>query len=82
VLLPLYDIAGGTGSTAWYHIYGYVAFQLTGYFFGGQYQSPVAPCSGNARCVSGYFTQFVDLSTAFTYGAGPTLGSSIVYLTH
>ncbi len=35
-----------------------------------------------ARCVSGYFTQFVDLSTAFTYGAGPTLGSSIVYLTH
>lgn len=82
VLLPLYDDTGSTGSGAWYHIYGYVAFRLTGYSFGGQFNSPTAPCSGNDRCVSGYFTQFVDLSTAFTYGVGPTLGLSIVFLTH
>ena len=83
VLLPLYDNAGGTGNNAWYHIYGYVAFQLTGYFFAGQYKSPIPPCSGNSRCVSGYFTKFVDLSQAFTYGVGnPNLGFSLVTLTH
>lgn len=83
VLLPLYDKADASGNNAWYHIYGYVAFRLTGYFFGGQYQSPSPPCSGNSRCVSGYFTKFVDLSQAFTYGTGSRdLGLSLVTLTH
>jgi hypothetical protein len=81
VLLPLFDSYAGTGSGATYRIYGYAAFQLTGYHFGGQYDTG-NPCNGNARCVKGYFTRFVDLSEAFDYGAGaPQLGASVVRLT-
>jgi Putative Flp pilus-assembly TadE/G-like len=29
VTVPIWDIAGGTGSNAWYHIVGYAGFQLT-----------------------------------------------------
>jgi hypothetical protein len=80
VLLPIFDASGGTGSGAWYHVYGYAAFRITGYFFGGQY-SWNKPCSGNERCVAGYFTRFVDLSERFTYtNDGPDLGAAILRL--
>ena len=82
VLLPLFDDSSGTGSGATYRIYGYAAFRLTGYHFGGQYGAGSGTCNGNARCVKGYFTRFVDLSEAFDYGAGaPDLGVSVVRLT-
>lgn len=82
VLLPLFDQATGTGANATYRIFGYAAFRLTGYNFGGQYKSTPAPCSGNERCVAGYFVNYVDLSDAFTYGVGaPQLGSNVVILT-
>jgi Flp pilus assembly protein TadG len=82
VLLPLFDSSSGTGSGATYRIYGYAAFRLTGYHFGGQYDAGSGTCNGNARCVKGYFTRFVDLSEAFDYGAGaPELGVSVVRLT-
>jgi Flp pilus assembly protein TadG len=82
VLLPLFDVYAGSGSNATYTIYGYAAFRLTGYHFGGQNSTNPAPCNGEKRCISGYFTKFVDISEAFTYGAGgPQLGASIVRLT-
>jgi len=82
ILLPIFDAYYGTGSGATYRMYGYAAFKMTGYHFGGQFSSNPAPCNGNARCISGYFTRFVDISEAFTYGAGgPQLGASIVRLT-
>jgi Flp pilus assembly protein TadG len=81
VLLPLYDQAGSTGTNAWYHVYAYAGFELTGYFLGGQYKTSPAPCSGNARCIAGYFTRFVDLSDRFTYtNDGPDTGASILRL--
>jgi Flp pilus assembly protein TadG len=82
VLLPLYDAAGSTGSNAWYHVYGYAAFKLTGYHLGSsQYRSTPDPCSGNDRCVAGYFVRYVDLSERFTYTSdGPALGASILRL--
>lgn len=81
VLLPLFDNYSGTGSGATYRIYGYAAFVLTGYHFGGQYDTG-NPCNGNARCVKGYFTRFVDLTETFDYGAGaPELGVSVIRLT-
>jgi Flp pilus assembly protein TadG len=80
VLLPIFDSSGGTGTGAWYHVYGYAAFTITGYFFGGQY-SWNKPCSGSERCVAGYFTRFVDLSERFTYtNDGPDLGAAILRL--
>ena len=82
VILPIYDKFGGTGSSAWYRIYSYVAFRLTGYNFGGQYKWN-APCTGNDSCIRGYFTQILAPSDAFTYGAGtPDLGVRLVTLTN
>jgi hypothetical protein len=81
VLLPLFDDSGLTGSNAWYHVYGYAAFTITGYSLGGQYKSSSPPCGGNDRCLAGYFTRFVDLSERFTYtNDGPDLGASILRL--
>jgi hypothetical protein len=81
VLLPLYDQTGGTGAGGWYHVYAYAAFKLTGYYLGGQYKTTPAPCGGNDRCLSGYFTRFVDLSDRFTYtSTGPDTGADILRL--
>jgi Flp pilus assembly protein TadG len=83
VLLPIFDEFGGTGSGAWYQVYGYAAFTLTGYDFGGQFNTGKKVCGGNGsdRCVLGYFTRFVELSDAWNYSAdAPQLGASILRL--
>jgi hypothetical protein len=81
VLLPIYDEAGGTGSNGWYRVYGYAAFVLKGYAFTGQFKSSPAPCTGNVRCISGYFTRFVELSDAWNYSPdAPQLGTSVLRL--
>ncbi|HET7476554.1 MAG TPA: TadE/TadG family type IV pilus assembly protein [Dermatophilaceae bacterium] len=81
VLLPIYDQVTGTGSGARYRVYGYAAFTFTGYHFGGQ-NSWNAPCSGDNRCIRGYFARFVDSSDSFHYGTGsPQLGATILTLT-
>ncbi|HLM06781.1 MAG TPA: pilus assembly protein TadG-related protein [Blastococcus sp.] len=81
VLLPLFDESGLTGTNAWYHVYGYAAFQLTGYSLGGQYDTTPKPCNGNERCIAGYFTRFVELSDAWNYSPdAPQLGSSVLRL--
>jgi Flp pilus assembly protein TadG len=81
VLLPLFDVSGDTGNNAWYHVYGYAAFRITGFAFGGQFTTSPKPCSGNERCISGYFTRLVDLSDAFSYSPdAPVLGASVLKL--
>jgi Flp pilus assembly protein TadG len=81
VLLPIFDQSGDTGSNAWYRVYGYAAFKVTGYSLGGQFTTSPKPCTGNDRCVSGYFTRFVELSDAWNYSPdAPTLGASILRL--
>lgn len=81
VLVPIYDLAAGTGSNAVYRIYGFAAFRLTGYYFAGQYGWN-NPCNGNNRCIRGYFTNYVDISTAYeTSPTAPKLGATAVRLT-
>ena len=85
VLLPLFDHYGENGSNAWYRVYGYAAFKLTGFQFTGQYSTGTKPCgpgtNGNDRCVTGYFTRFVELSDAWDYSPdAPQLGASILRL--
>jgi len=72
VLLPIFDKSGGTGSGAWYQVYGYAAFRLTAFRF-----------QGNHNWVEGYFLVFVEPSAAFTYGTDttPDLGARLVTLT-
>ncbi|RFU19057.1 hypothetical protein D0Z06_23510 [Geodermatophilus marinus] len=80
VLLPIFDESGGSGSGAWYRVYGYAAFTITGYHFAGQY-SWDKPCGGSQRCIRGYFTRFVDASGAFdTSPDAPDLGAAILRL--
>ncbi len=81
VLLPIFDEAYDSGSNASYRVYGYAAFRITGYHFGGQ-NSWNQPCSGNGRCIRGYFTRFSQESDTFDIGAGaPNLGASLIKLT-
>ncbi len=81
VLLPIFKEYGGNGNNAWYRVYGYAAFTITGYSFGGQF-SWGNPCSGNDRCVRGYFTKISDQVENFTYGTGaPQLGAGASRLT-
>jgi hypothetical protein len=81
VLLPLFDESGGTGSNAWYHVYAYAAFRITGYHFGGQFGTSPRPCGGNERCISGYFTRFVEMSDRFDYDpSAPATGASVLRL--
>jgi Flp pilus assembly protein TadG len=81
VLLPIFDEAGGTGSGAWYHVYAYAAFEITDYYFAGQYKGVDKPCSGNDRCIRGYFKRFVDPGDAFYYDStAPALGAWVLRL--
>ncbi|SFK79759.1 pilus assembly protein TadG-related protein [Geodermatophilus ruber] len=85
ILLPLFDQVGGTGNNAWYRVYGYAAFRLTGYAFNGTNRSAKVVCgpgtNPSVRCITGYFTRFVELSDAWSYSPdAPTLGSSILRL--
>jgi Flp pilus assembly protein TadG len=85
VLLPLFDKSGDTGSGAWYRVYGYAAFHLTGFQFTGQFKTSTKPCgpgsNGNDRCVTGYFTRYVELSDAWNYSPdAPQLGASVLRL--
>lgn len=81
VLLPIFEDSGGTGAGAWYQIYAYAAFTITGYNFAGQYYSTPKPCTGEQRCIQGFFTEFVDPSDAFAYDAtAPDLGAHVIQL--
>ncbi|MCF6744882.1 hypothetical protein E9529_11435 [Blastococcus sp. KM273128] len=80
VLLPIFDEARGTGSGGEYHVHAYAAFTITGYHFGGQYTWN-KPCKGEDRCLTGYFTRFVELSDDWSSSPdAPTLGASILRL--
>ncbi|MHB1474335.1 MAG: TadE/TadG family type IV pilus assembly protein [Dermatophilaceae bacterium] len=76
------------GSGDWYHISGYAAFYLTGFYFasgkteGKSIYPPDdddAPCNGPDRCVSGWFTTGTLQTTIDTSGA-PGFGSYAVQL--
>jgi hypothetical protein len=73
------------GSQDWYHISGYAAFYLTGYYFSGTGNdgqsifSGAKPCGGGDRCVSGWFTQG-SLQTTIDDTGAPPFGSYVIQL--
>lgn len=74
--LPIYDGIRDQGRGGEFHIHGFAYFQITGYNFGGQFKLN-SPCSGDDRCVSGYFTTGVIFDGDF---GGKDLGIGIVKL--
>jgi hypothetical protein len=76
VPLPIFDDLIGVGSGGDYHLAGFAMFHITGFNFGGQFRAN-PPCSGDERCMSGYFT------TGVVYDGepgGPDHGIRIVKL--
>src|SRR3712207_9521092 len=65
VLLPIFDEAGGTGSSAWYHVYGYAAFTITAYHFRGP-DAAGQPCPGEDRCIRGDLPPLVDAGASLS----------------
>jgi hypothetical protein len=84
--LPLFDVYTGQGSNLRYHLRGFAAFMVTGYKFSGQSRASrltrLNLCSGNKRCIYGYFLQarFPIIAGGGTvdYGArGPDQGKLV-----
>lgn len=85
VLLPIYQDAGGEGSSGWFDIHAYAAFHITGYRFacppGYRWNDGAGACGSNSeRFITGYFTEFVTLDGAWKFG-GPDVGGRVVRLT-
>jgi hypothetical protein len=88
VLIPIFDESGGTGASAWYEIYAYAAFTVTGYDFGSPaYRYGPNACGvtgtglGEVRCISGSFIEYVDPSDEFELDPdAPDLGARVVEL--
>ncbi|HEX6351432.1 Tad domain-containing protein [Actinophytocola sp.] len=82
VLVPVFDGAGGTGHNGYYHLRGFASFVITGYNLTGQPAASTLtnrkPCTGDEKCVSGYFTR--DLITTATALGGPDMGATTVQL--
>ncbi|MGO4383769.1 pilus assembly protein TadG-related protein [Specibacter sp. RAF43] len=83
ILVPIFSTSSTTGGQhATYQIYGFAAFQVTGWKFNpNNHADSLAPsCTGNCRGLFGYFTRFVSLQEGLVPGTGPNLGGSIVRL--
>jgi Flp pilus assembly protein TadG len=86
ILVPIFSTATGTGQHATYGLVGFVAFQVTGYKFGGGPEltslDPAAPsCTGNCRGIQGFFTRYVSLEEGLsTTGKAPNYGATAVWL--
>jgi hypothetical protein len=87
IYLPVFDSTNDlNGNNGAYNIAGYAAFYMTGYYL-GSVKEPSAvtgdyPCSGQARCISGFFTEALSANDGNTgvVGDGPSFGASIVGL--
>lgn len=88
ILIPIFTTAERNGQKTRYSLAGFLAFQVTGFKFGGGPQltdlDPSAPdCTGgNCRGIQGYFTRFVSLEEGLsTTGGQPNYGGTVVALT-
>lgn len=88
ILVPIFSTATGTGQHATYGLTGFIAFQVTGYKFGGgpalTNLDPAAPsCTGNCRGIQGFFTRYVSLEEGLaTSGGNPNYGATSVWLSN
>ncbi len=86
IFLPIFvGEPDGVGSNASYEIVGFAGFHLHGYRLSGgpewnrAIDGYAVPCSGDARCISGVFTEYVTLGDKSDEG-GMDLGASVVTL--
>ncbi len=85
VLVPIFDAYRGDGTNGEFHIKGFGAFHLHGFYFGKpEYRYPSTPanqpCRDPYRCIRGYFTEFVSVE-GWRNGAAAYMGVRVVQLT-
>jgi Flp pilus assembly protein TadG len=79
------DCNSGHGSNTYYHVMGYAALYLTGWYFSGTSQASIqsgsVPCGGGDRCMSGWFLKDLVSAgdiTAPVPGGPPNLGLTVI----
>jgi hypothetical protein len=82
-MLPIYADVAGTGTNTRYHLSGFAAFVVTGYKIGGTDDQPSTItgqryCSGQERCLYGYFVRELIRSPGRI--GGPSYGAAVVNL--
>ncbi|CCQ45347.1 putative uncharacterized protein [Pseudarthrobacter siccitolerans] len=87
ILIPVFTSAVQNGQKTKFTLAGFLAFQVTGFKFGGgpglTDLDPSAPdCTGgNCRGIQGYFTRFVSLEEGLSITGGlPNYGGTVVAL--
>lgn len=93
VLIPIFDEAScgpdpcataGLGRIDQYHLMGYAAFEISGYWFPGEvdYSGTSRSCDPGEVCLIGRFVAYVELGDTYEVpGGGVDLGVSVVRLT-
>ncbi|WP_235500072.1 Tad domain-containing protein [Arthrobacter sp. Leaf69] len=92
VLLPIFDLVDGTGSSTKYKLTSFAAFKVKGWSFNGNtfprtfhnkppYVPPALACDGSCTGVIGSFIRYVSLDNAFTLGTPEDFGVGVVKLT-
>ncbi|WP_461172050.1 pilus assembly protein TadG-related protein [Arthrobacter sp. Z1-9] len=92
VLLPVFDKATGTGSTATYHLTAFASFKVLGWKFGGADKLPLVfrnqpasgsgpSCTGSCRGIIGSFVEYVSLADGYKLGPVSATGATVVELT-
>ncbi|MBM4605399.1 hypothetical protein GS496_20790 [Rhodococcus hoagii] len=86
VRVPIYDVAGGTGSGGWFHVVGLAAFKIQGYRLSGNPEfnwnndvHGALSCTGSCRGIIGTFVKVVSLDSDLTPG-GIDFGVSTISL--
>ena len=91
ILVPIYDLVRGTGTTAEYRIFAFASFSITGWNFPSTSDiDPLAPLcppsaakdckkGSNWRGIQGVFVEMVSVDSAFGLG-GPDLNAKTVRL--
>ncbi|ALV42662.1 hypothetical protein AU252_17125 [Pseudarthrobacter sulfonivorans] len=89
ILIPVFTGATKNGQKTRYELAGFLAFQVTGFKFGGgpglTDLDPLAPdCNGgNCRGIQGYFTRFVSIEEGIaSTGGQPNYGAMRVFLSN
>jgi hypothetical protein len=84
-ITPTTNCNTGTGSNTYYHVAGYAAFYISGWYFSSVKEKSVwnnqYPCSGSERCVSGWFLKDLVPSGEITPtnpGGAPNFGLNTV----
>ncbi|GAA3323783.1 TadE/TadG family type IV pilus assembly protein [Paeniglutamicibacter sulfureus] len=93
VLLPVFNLAVGTGSGAVYKISSFAAFEVAGWKFTGGSSLPSVfrnttayagsqACTGDCRGIIGKFVRYVSLDEGHILGPVNRYGATVVRMTH